>query len=48
MKRVIILGLLLLTVGGMIGYRLIQNKNKQEKEPKTWHLGRQDNNKRRF
>ncbi|MBW3519111.1 efflux RND transporter periplasmic adaptor subunit [Flavobacterium sp. NKUCC04_CG] len=33
MKRVIILGLLLLTVGGMIGYRLIQNKNKQEKGP---------------
>ncbi len=33
MKRVVILALLLFTVGGMIGYRLIQNNKKQEKGP---------------
>ncbi len=33
MKRVIILALLLFTIGGLIGYRLIQNNKKQEKGP---------------
>lgn len=35
MKRVVILALLLFTVGGMIGYRIIQNNKKQEKGPNT-------------
>ncbi|WP_430612843.1 efflux RND transporter periplasmic adaptor subunit [Flavobacterium sp. JP2137] len=38
MKRVLLLALLLLSIGGMIGYRLIQNNKKQEKGPNSGNL----------